>query len=265
MKKIISIFCLFIAISFINGCSSANKSLEEQFKGQSADDLYTQGEVALAKHSYKDAVKYFEALQTIYPFGLRAEQTQLNLIYAYYKSDDQVSAASAADRFIRMYPRSAHVDYAIYLRGLANFDQKRGILQNVFYTDVSQRDFGTMTQAFSDFKLLLDRFPNSEYAPDAYQRMVYLRNLFAEHELDVAKFYMRRQAYVAASNRASYIVEHLQGTPEVKDALLIIMQANNALGLEKPADDAKRVLELNYPQALQHAEAASKKSWYKFW
>lgn len=266
MKKVFYFIGLFLMVLVINGCSSTTKSLEEQYKGQSANDLYNQAETALAKKSYLDAVKYFEALQTIYPFGEHAEQTQRDLMYAYYKSDDKISAAAAADRFIRMYPRSEYVDYAIYLRGLANFDQKRGILQNLFYTDLSQRDFGTMTQAFSDFKLLLERFPSSKYAADAYQRMVYLRNLFAKHELDVAKFYMRRKAYVAANNRASYIVEHLQGAPEVKQALIILVQANTALGLTKPAEDAKRVLALNYPEALKNqGQALKTKPWYKWW
>ena len=121
-----------------------------------------------------------------------------------------------------------------------------------------------MTQAFGDFKLLLERFPSSKYAPDAYQRMVYLRNLFAKHELDVAKFYMRRKAYVAANNRASYIVEHFQGAPEVKEALVILVQANTALGLTKPAEDAKRVLKLNYHNDLKN-QAAKTKPWYKWW
>jgi len=264
MKKLAYFVSLFLIVLVINGCSSAHKSLEEQYKGQSADDLYTQGEVSLNKKHYKDAVQYFEALQTIYPFGQHAEQTQLDLVYAYYKSDDQISAVAAADRFIRLYPRSEHVDYAIYLRGLANFNQKRGILQNLFYTDLSQRDFGTMKQAFGDFKLLLERFPNSSYAPDAKQRMIYLRNIFAKHELDVAKFYMRRKSYVAANNRASYIVQHLQGAPETKEALQIIAAANEALGLTKPAEDAKRVLALNYSQASLSASTMHK-PWYKFW
>lgn len=266
MNKIVYYIGLVFLASIINGCSSSTKSLEEQFKGQSANDLYTQAEQSLAKEDYRAAVKHFEALQTIYPFNEYSEKSQLDLIYAYYKSDDLISAAAAADRFIRLYPTSEHVDYAIYLKGLANFTQKRGILQDLVYTDPSQRDFGTMTQAFSDFTLLLNRFPHSKYAPDAYQRMIYLRNIFAKHEIAVANFYMRRKLYVAAANRANYVVERLQGAPEVKDALIILMQANTALGLTKPAEDAKRVLALNYPQALQNAKnSQSAKPWYKWW
>jgi outer membrane protein assembly factor BamD len=249
MKKNFFILSLAIVAIWLVGCSSNVKNLADKYQGQSANELYSKAEQALATKHYKDAVEYFEALQTIYPFGIHAEKTQLDLIYAYYKTNDNVSTVAAAERFIRLYPRSEHVDYAMYMRGLANFQQKRGILQNFFYTDLSQRDFGTMTQSFADFKLLLERFPHSKYAPDAYQRMVYLRDMFAKHEVDTARFYLKRKAYVAANNRASYVVQHLQGASSVKDALVIIVQANRSLGLDKPANDALQVLKLNYPQA----------------
>lgn len=266
MKKFFYFASLCLIVLLFNGCSTTTKSLSEKYKDQSAAELYNNGELAVAKARYKEAIDYFEGLQAIYPFNNYAEQAQLSLIYAYYKSNEQVTAVAAADRFLRLYPRSQFVDYAIYLRGLANFEQKRGILQNIFYTDLSSRDFGSMKQAFSDFKLLLERFPDSKYAADAHRRMVYLRDIFAKHELNVANFYMRQKDYVAASNRAGYIVQHLQGATEVKDALIILIQANTALGLTKPVEDAKRVLELNYPNVLTKQEQKSKqKAWYQLW
>lgn len=266
MKKILYFTSLCFILFTLNGCATATKSLSEKYKDKTAAELYNNGELAVAKGRYKDAIDYFEGLQSVYPFNDYAEQSQLSLIYAYYKSDDQVSAVAAADRFLRFYPRSQFADYALYLRGLANFEQKRGLLQNIFYVDIASRDFGTMTQAFSDFRLLLERFPNSKYAPDAHKRMIYLRDMFAKHELDVAKFYMRQKNYVAASNRATYIVQHLQGASEVKAALIILVKANSALGLSKPAEDAKRILELNYPSADNNLpQKTAKKAWYHVW
>ncbi len=233
-------------ISSLAACSTTTDPAEK-FKNQSAEQIYQGGEVALAKGHESDAIQHFEALDALYPFGNNAEQAQLDLMYAYYHSGDNASAAAAAERFIRLYPRSPHADYAYYVKGLADFDQDRGWFQRFVPTDVSERDPGTARQAFDDFNALLRIYPDSVYAPDARQRMIYLRNLFAGHELHVARYYYQRKAYVAAANRANYIVQHYNGTPQVENALGLMVRCYQKLGLQTSAQQALAVLQLNYP------------------
>jgi len=237
---------LILIVGLISGCSTTTDSVEK-FKNQSAEQIYQGGEIALAKNKYSDATKHFEALDALYPFSAHAEQAQLDLMYAYYQDDDNASTAATADRFIRLYPRSPHVDYAYYMKGLADYDQDRGWLQRLAPTDLSARDAGTMKQAFDDFSQLVRLYPNSVYSPDARQRMIYLRDMFANYELHIANFYFKKRAYLAAANRANYIVEHFQGTPSVETALGIMVNAYRKLGLQTFADQALAVLQLNYP------------------
>jgi len=217
------------------------------YKNQSAEQIFRGGEINVAKKRYADAVKQFEALDALYPFSQYDEQAQLNLMYAYYQNDDVASAAATAMRFIRLYPRSDRVDYAYYMKGLADFEQDRGWVQRYFPGDLSQRDPGTTRQAFDDFDQLIKLFPNSPYAPDARQRMIYLRNLFAGYELHIATYYLRRGAYVAAVNRSLYIIQHYDGTPQVQEALGIMVTSYRALGLTAAASQTVQILQLNYP------------------
>lgn len=232
--------------SLLVACSTTNDPTEK-FKNKSAEQIYQGGEAALAKGHTNDAIEHFEALDALYPFGSNAEQAQLDLIYAYYQSGDDASASATAERFIRLYPRSVHADYAYYMKGLADFDQDRGWFQRYLPTDLSQRDPGTMRQAFDDFNTLLRIYPDSVYAPDARQRMIYLRNLFAKHDLHIAQYYYQRTAYVAAANRANDIVQHFDGTPQVESALGIMVRSYRKLDLQIPAQQALSVLQANYP------------------
>ena len=209
--------------------------------------IFTEAETRLAQKQYSKAIAALEALDALYPFGKHTEQSQLDLIYAYYISEDYVSAAMTADRFTRVFPRSKHVDYAYYLKGLANFEPTINFIEKRIHTDVSLRDDVHPHQAYRDFNNLVTRFPNSKYAPDARKHMLFLRDQFARHELNVAEFYMRRKLYVAAINRASDVVSHYQQSPQVKPALQLMVKAYRALGLTEQAKQSQELLTLNFP------------------
>ena len=196
---------------------------------------------------YSKAVEYYEFLETRFPFGVYGQQSLLNLAYVYYKTEDYDASISACDRFIRLYPQNPHVDYAYYLRGLVNFHRGKGLTERFLELDLSQRDPSSALQSFHDFSDLIRRYPDSRYVEDAQKRMVYLRNLLADHEVNVAHYYMRRGSYVAAVNRARYVVENYDRTPAVPDALAVMAKAYKVLEMDDLSRDTLRVLELNYP------------------
>lgn len=219
------------------------------FRSKTSVELFNTGEKALAKENYAEAVRNFEALDTIYPFWLRTQQAELDTIYAYYKSDNMASATAAADRYIHLYPRGFHVDYAYYMRGVIDFDLGLSWLQKLADVNPAVRDVSALQQSFTSFTTLIQMFPHSLYAPDALIRMRYIRNLMAQREITIAEFYMKRHAYVAAANRASYVVQHFQGSPQVIKGLTIMVQAYRALNLPKMADSTYHLLQINYPNA----------------
>lgn len=230
----------------IVACSSTQEDRILAFQNQSSQQIFRNGEVELAKKNYHEAIRHFEALEILYPYGPYSEQAQIDLIYAYYQNDDYPAAAAAAERFIHLYPRSRFVDYAYYMKGMSQFEQDRGWLQRLFPIDVSQRDPGVAKQSFQSFSDLLRLYPNSRYAPDARQRMIYLKDLFAKHDLRVGEYYMRRGAYVAAVNRANYIIEHYQGADVMPNALELAVRAYQKLRLAGPANNTLQVLKLNF-------------------
>lgn len=216
------------------------------YKGYSANKLYKEANTELAKKEYSSAIKRFEALETMYPFNDYAEKAELDLIYAYYKKEDYPSAAAAAERYMHLYPRSKHVDYAYYMKGLANFKQVRGPLGNLLPMDESWRDPGTQSQAYSDFATLVQKFPESRYKANALQRMIYLRNMFAQRELNTAIYYYERKMFVAAEERASYLIKTYPQAPSAKTALAVVYYSNLALGLNSAAADALAVYKATY-------------------
>jgi len=218
------------------------------FKGMSAKALFTEGESLLAKEEYTSAAKRFEAMESMYPFSNYAEKAQMDLIYTYYKDEQYAAAAATAERFIHLYPRSPKVDYAYYMKGLSNFQQNRGTFAKFMPMDESWRDPGTMVEAYSDFSDLVERFPKSKYVPNARQRMVYLRNMFAQRELNNAKFYYEGRRYVAAIERAAFCVKNYPQAPASQEALAIVYYSNLALNLNEAASDALKVYEATYHQ-----------------
>ena len=246
------IICVF-SVTIIAGCGSSQKK-EDQL---SEKGFYDSAKQSLDRNNYIRAIEKLQALEARYPFGRYAEQAQLELIYAYYKNLDLEASEATADRFIRLHPQHPNVDYAYYMRGLAAYAQGLNLLDRYLPTDQSKRDPGPARSAFEFFAELVDRFPNSEYAPDAKARMIHLRNRLAAYEVHVANFYIRRQAFIAAANRGRQIVEHFQQTPSVPDGLVIMVTAYKELGLDELADNSFKVLKANYPNHPNIAEDGS--------
>jgi outer membrane protein assembly factor BamD len=236
---------LLIAILALTAaCSSKQPEVDENL---SEVELYQQAQADLDNRSYTQAIAKLKALESRYPFGRYAEQAQLELIYAYYKNAEPEAAKSSAERFIRLHPQHANVDYAYYLKGLASFDQDRGLLARFLPLDMTKRDPGAARDSYNEFAQLTSRYPTSRYAPDAKQRMIYLRNLLAAYEVHVGHYYLTRQAYVAAANRGRYVVENFQETPSVGDGLAIMTEAYQRLSLDDLAATSLETLKLNYP------------------
>ena len=236
---------LLIAMFALTAACSSNDTISENL-GEA--ELYQQAQADLDDRNYTSAINKLKALESRYPFGRFAEQAQLELIYAYYRNTEPEAARSSAERFIRLHPQHPSVDYAYYLKGLASFEQDRGMLARFLPLDMTKRDPGAARDSFNEFSQLTSRFPNSRYAPDAKARMVYLRNLLAANEVHVAHYYLKRQAYVAAANRGRYVVENFQGTPAVADGLAIMTEAYQRLDLADLADTSLATLKLNYPE-----------------
>lgn len=232
--------CLLIAL-LLAGCAGTGDKRAEN----DPDRIYQLGRDALRDGYYETAIKHFEDLAARFPFGDNAPRAQLDLAYAYYKFDQPDQALSTADHFIKTYPRHPDADYAYYLRGLANFGQTSGYFDDLVHIDPAQRDPRAALESFQHFAELVKRYPDSRYAADARQRMVHLKNYLAAHEMFVADYYMKRGAYVAAANRARYVVETYPQTRAVPHALAVMASAYERLGLGDLAADARRVLEMN--------------------
>ncbi|MDE2091571.1 MAG: outer membrane protein assembly factor BamD, partial [Gammaproteobacteria bacterium] len=203
----------------------------------------------LAAGNYKSAISRLQTLEARFPFDVYGTQAQLDLIYANYMSANYDTAEDTADRFIREHPRHADVDYAYYMKGVAYFDKDPGPLMRVFGHDNYQRDPSDAQKSFQAFQLLLQKFPDTKYAADARQRMIFLRDRLADYEWSVADYYMRRGAWISAIQRANKIIKDYQQAPRTKDALQILTTAYTRLGLTALADSSKKVLEANYPGA----------------
>ena len=211
------------------------------------DELYAEAKQSLEASNYERAARYYKRLVARFPFGRYTEQAELELAFAQYKGGDAEEALSTVNRFIRQYPTHPHIDYAYYLRGLVNFNREYGVLERYVQTDATRRDLANARQSFQDFGELIQRFPNSRYAADSRQRMIHLRNGLAQAELNVAAYYLRREAFIAAQTRAKFLIETYPQTPQTGDALAIMAESYRRLGQEKLADDALAVLRLNFP------------------
>jgi outer membrane protein assembly factor BamD len=245
------------------GCSSVP---EDETAGWSAQRLYGEAKDAMADKQWQKAIQYFEKLEARYPYGRFAQQAQLEVAYAYWKDDERASAIAACERFIKLYPNHENTAYAWYLKGLINFNELSGILSWLTTPDMSDRDPKAAREAFLAIREVVNRFPDSRYAEDSAARMRYLVNALAANEVHVARYYMKRSAYVAAANRAQYAVQHYPQAPAVEDAMAILVQAYDALGMTDLRDDAKRVLLKNFP-STEALSGAPKKSvpWWRLW
>lgn len=243
MKALLNAALAALIMCFIlTGCSSAPK------KDATEQELYEDAKKAIKLRNFSQATVALEELEANYPFGTYAEQAQLDLVYARYSALDLEGSILAADRFIRLHPQSPNVDYAYYIKGIANYHLDIGVASQYFSSvDISSRDPGNMRQAFSDFSELITRFPSSQYAADAQRRMIEIRNRLAEYEVHAARYYIKRESYIAAANRAAHVVENYPTTPAIENALIIMIEVYQHLKLEAQATDALSVLRLNFP------------------
>ena len=240
-----SFLIALLSLILVFGCSK-----DEISEDPDATELfyYESAQESLRASNYAGAIQKLQMLESRFPFGRYAEQAQLEIIYAYFKSSQPEAAKSAADRFIRLHPSHPSVDYAYYLKGMVSFEQDKNFLANIIPMDPSTRDPGAARQSFNDFSELIRLFPDSEYAPDAQSKMKYLRNLLAQSEIRVAEYYIERGAYIAAVNRGRYVLENFQGSVAVPDGLAIMVEAYKLMDMEDLAAKTLKVLVANYPE-----------------
>ena len=250
--KNLSLMLLILSLSLTTGCSWLGWGDEEQAEEDSAGltekDFYERIQTSLNASNWTVAISNLQLLESQFPFGKYAEQGQLELIYAQYKSGDYESSIASADRFIRLHPQHPNVDYAFYVKGLSEISQTGGFFDSFLPTDSSMRVIGEARGAFTSLTELLSRFPESPYAADARKRLVSLRNRLARAEIHVANYYFTRGAYLAAANRGRFVVENFQQSPAVPDGLAVMAQAYYLLEMKELADNSVEVLVANYPE-----------------
>ena len=258
-KRNLGILTIFILIFALSSCSSNEEIPDERLIEK---ELYDQAQSRLKSASYSSAIMSLEALESRFPFGRYAEQAQAELIYAYYMNSQFEASQSAAERFINLHPRHSHTGYAFYMKGLAAFTDDSGLFSRYFQSDLAKREVIMAQSSFDELSDFVSRYPRSEYVPHAKQRMIYLRNLLAEHEIYVADFYMKRGAYLAAIGRAKYVIEHLPNTPQTPYALSILVEAYEILDYKELKQTSLVILNSNYPEFdLGENESVKERSW----
>lgn len=252
-------------ILLVAGCQTGREP--DPTIGWTPDRLYAEAKDELASGNYAEAIKFLQKLESRYPFGRWAQQAQLELIYAQYKDDERALALAAADRFIRLHPNHPALDYVHYMKGLINFNDQSGLLANLGGQDLSERDLAAARDAFDAFGVVVRQYPESKYASDARDRMAYLVNSMAAGEVHIARYYFERGAYIAAANRAQSAVRQYQQAPAVEEALYIMYRAYDELGMDELRDNAKRVLEANFPDSefMANGFPRENRRWWQVW
>lgn len=251
MRLLLPIILLFSLLTA--GCSD-DPTKSDPYADWTAEDFYDQAKSSLAAGEFQTAITHLESLEARFPFSSYARQAQLDVAYAYYKFEEPDSTIAAADRFIRLNPRDPNVDYALYLKGLSNFNRGKGIMESWFPRNLADHDTKTMNDAIQDFSSLIKRYPDSKYSADAYKRLIYLKNELAEHEIGVAEYYIKRKAWLAAAKRAQYTLEHYQETQSSRRALEIMAQAYKELGLTTLLADIEQIIQVNKTEVFATAE-----------
>ena len=248
-----------LALLILSACSSNEEMPDERLIEK---ELYDQAQARLKNESYSTAIMSLEALESRFPFGRYAEQAQAELIYAYYMNSQFEASQSAAERFINLHPRHSHTGYAYYMKGLAAFTDDSGLFSRYFQSDLEKREIVMAQTSFDELSDFISRYPQSKYVSHAKQRMIYLKNLLAKHEMYVADFYMQRGAYLAAVGRSKYVIEHLPNTPQTPYALSILVEAYDLLGYSELKKRNLEILTLNYPDFnFKENESIKKRSW----
>ena len=259
-KSLARVFVIVFSVAAVLVTSACSTSQEKR-RGLTAEQLYDYAKRDLTSSDFGNAIRLYQELESRFPFANVARQGQLDLMYAYYRAREPESAEDQADQFIRENPAHPRVDYAYYIKGLAAFEGVPNIIERWFRADLSQRPPIDARKSFQAFQSLVQRFPNSEYAPDARQRMVFLRNRLADYEVAVASYYLDRGAYVGAINRCKYVLENYDGAPSVREALRIMVESYEELGMPELSANSAQVLQTNFPGAALE----DRKSWWKFW
>lgn len=254
------------AAALMAGCAGTGE--KDETAGWSEQKLYKEAMDELDAGGYERAIKYFEKLEARFPFGITAQQAQLEIAYAHYKQGERPEAITAIDRFMKLHPAHPATDYALYLKGLINFNERLGIFGNLIAEDPFERDQQSMRESFESFKELIARFPDSKYAPDARLRMAYIVNALAKYDVAVAKYYYKRGGYLAAANRAQKAISEFQQAPALEEALYMLIKCYEKLGLEPLRADAERVFKANYPNSELLAKGLPEErssKWWKLW
>lgn len=250
LTHLLRISLVLLLLAGLGGCQTMGKwfgDTEEATEILPVEELYAEAKASMEGQNYDRSARYYGRLVSRFPYGPYSEQSQLELAYVLHKQGKTEEATSAIERFIRTYPTHEHIAYAYYLKALINFDRSSSMLLRIARQDMSARDLGAPTQSLSDFGEVVGRYPNSAYAEDSRQRMIYLRNLLAKHEYSVGLYYLRREAYVAAANRGKTLLQNYPQSEHEGDALALMASAYTGLGHDDLAADARKVLEQNYP------------------
>lgn len=253
-------------VLLLAACGSTSK---DQTSNWSPEKLYAEARAEQSAGNYERAGTLYERLEGRATGTLLSQQAQLERAYVMYRTNDKAQALSILERFIKLHPTSPALDYALYLQGLVNFNDNLGILGSLSRQDLSERDQQASRDSYQSFKQLVEQFPQSKYAADAQLRMNYIVNALASYEVHVARYYYRRGAYVAAVNRAQQTVQDYQQSPAAEEALAIMVQAYDRLGMADLRDDARRVLVKNFPNSSflssQALTASKPRAWWQFW
>jgi outer membrane protein assembly factor BamD len=252
---------LLVLIGMV-GCSWL-PDVKDETAGWSAEKIYDEAHTSLITANYSRAVKMFDTLEGRYPYGRYAQQAIIEGAYANYRQGENAAAIASCDRFIRTYPNSPNADYAYYLKGLINFREDMGVFGYLVEQDLSERDPKMTRESYAAFRELVTKFPNSKYTKDSYIRMRYLTNELAAYEVHVARYYYNRGAYIAAVNRAQLTLTTYPRTPANEDALIVLVDSYDKLGLPKLRDDNERVLKQTFPDSRYFTATAA--PWWKFW
>lgn len=261
----LSVVPVLVAASVLAGCSTTKD--DDRTASWSPNRIYAEAKDEMNSGGYERAIPLYEKLEGRAAGTPLAQQAQLERAYAYYKQNEQAQALATLDRFIKLHPASPALDYALYLKGIVNFNDNLGMFSFISRQDLSERDQKAAKESFESFRELVTRFPESKYTPDARARMTYIVNSLAKYEVHVARYYYSRGAYVAAINRAQNALADYRDVPALEEALYILMRSYDALGMEQLRDDTKRILEKSYPQSpyLAGREPGSNKPWWQLW
>ena len=265
MKRSVTALAALVLTVLLAGCGLFADKQDER-KNWTAAEYYKAAKEQFDNKNWDASIKLYEALESKFPYGRFAQQAQIEVAYAYYKQGETAQALSAIDKFVKLHPNHPNLDYALYLRGLTNFKEDLGILARLIKQDLADRDPKAARESFEAFKDLVTRFPNSQYAPDSRERMAYLIEALARHEINVAKYYLSRGAYLAAANRAQDALKRYANSQIQRDGLEVMIESYDRMGLTELRDDTRRVLAKNFPQDPMSAAGKNRtQAWWKFW